>query len=268
MAVEFNVAFGEQRVGCGAGQATDVGQILVVQPTWRTKAIYFAEFGVALILLILALPIIGLAALAVKLTSRGKVIYCQTRTGLGGVPYTIYKIRTMFTNCESVSGARWASVGDPRITAVGRFLRKVHVDELPQLWNVLRGEMSLVGPRPERPEFVVKLEQVLPDYRRRLLVRPGVTGLAQIQLPADTDLEGVRRKLACDLYYIYNRTLWLDVRIVFCTLSKILGIPFSVVSGPLRIPRGCAVEPSKPTAADDVDQETGWPNLQAAEITL
>ena len=113
---------------------------------------------------------------------RGPVIYSQTRLGQCGRPFTIYKIRTMLPNCEATTGPRWSTADGPRITPVGQFLRRAHLDELPQLWNILRGEMSLVGPRPERPEFVTQLEQAIPCYRERLAVRPGVTGMAQIQL--------------------------------------------------------------------------------------
>src|SRR5207253_4196733 len=141
------------------------------------------------------------------------VFYSQIRLGRGGKPFAIYKIRTMTHNCEKVSGAQWSTPGDARITPVGRFLRKTHLDELPQLWNVLRADMSLVGPRPERPEFVPKLEHALPRYRDRLAVRPGVSGLAQVQLPPDTDLASVRRKLAHDLFYVERMSFWLDLRI-------------------------------------------------------
>src|ERR1043166_4902563 len=153
---------------------------------WHNVAKSSLDFVCALLLLVLTSPIILVAAIAVKLTSRGPVFYSQTRTGKNGKPFTIFKIRTMTHNCESLTGARWACEGDPRITWIGNWLRRTHIDELPQLWNVLRGEMSLVGPRPERPEFVVGLEQAFPDYRKRLAVKPGLSGLAQIQLPADT----------------------------------------------------------------------------------
>ena len=155
----------------------------------------------------LAAPLILLAMALVKLTSRGPAIYRQVRAGLGGRPFTIYKIRTMAHDCEARTGPVWATADDPRVTPLGRFLRRSHLDELPQLWNVLRGEMSLVGPRPERPEFVAQLQRAIPDYRRRLQVPPGVTGLAQVQLPPDTDLAGVRRKLVYDLYYIRRMEL-------------------------------------------------------------
>jgi lipopolysaccharide/colanic/teichoic acid biosynthesis glycosyltransferase len=123
---------------------------------------------------------------------------------------------------------------------LGRCLRTTHLDELPQLWNVLRGEMSLLGPRPERPEFVPELEAALPAYRQRLTVRPGVSGLAQVQLPADSDLNSVRRKLAHDLYYVEHVRPWLDVRLYVATLLYALGVPFAWTHRLLRIP-DCAV---------------------------
>ena len=183
----------------------------------------------ALTLLILTLPLLLLAMLLVKLTSRGPALYSQTRLGRNGKPFIIYKIRTMYHECESLTGARWSTPGDSRITPVGRWLRKTHIDELPQLWNVLRGDMSLIGPRPERPEFVPTLEQAIPLYRERLLVRPGVTGLAQVQLPPDTDLDSVRSKLAYDLFYVQKVSLWLDVRIGWATALKMTGLPFRLL---------------------------------------
>src|ERR1700736_5486328 len=223
---------------------TDPSRLLVVdvrsespaRSQWHQRAKRFLDFGFALVLLVLTAPIVALAAIAVKLTSRGPVIYCQTRTGLGGRPYTIYKIRTMAHNCESQSGARWASSGDPRITLVGRWLRRTHIDELPQLWNILRGEMSLVGPRPERPELIPALAHRIPGYRQRLEVRPGVTGLAQIQLPPDTDSDSVRRKLAVDLYYIRNLGLPLVLGILLWMPCYLLGIPFTFAGRLLRLP--------------------------------
>jgi lipopolysaccharide/colanic/teichoic acid biosynthesis glycosyltransferase len=180
----------------------------------------------ALLLLVLTAPLILSAMLLVKLTSRGPALYSQTRLGRHGLPFTIFKIRTMVHECESLTGARWSVPGDARVTPVGRWLRKTHIDELPQLWNVLCGAMSLVGPRPERPEFVPRLEQALPHYRARLLVRPGVTGLAQVQLPPDTDLGSVRTKLAYDLHYVRDIGFWLDVRISWATVLKMAGVPF------------------------------------------
>jgi lipopolysaccharide/colanic/teichoic acid biosynthesis glycosyltransferase len=177
-----------------------------------------------------------LALLAVQLTSRGPAIYRQTRVGRGGRNYTIFKIRSMRHDCERGIGPTWATENDPRATPVGRFLRRSHIDELPQLWNVLRGEMSLVGPRPERPEIVTQLEKAIPRYRDRERVLPGITGLAQVQLPPDTDLASVRRKLACDLHYIESASLWFDLRILVCTGMKLFGVPFETSCRVLAIP--------------------------------
>jgi lipopolysaccharide/colanic/teichoic acid biosynthesis glycosyltransferase len=201
-----------------------------------------AEFAVAFLLLVVTAPLILLSAVLVKLTSRGPVFYSQLRLGRFGRPYRIYKIRTMVHNCESSSGARWSTPEDPRVTRLGRFLRRTHIDELPQLWNVLRGEMGLIGPRPERPEFVPALEQAIPHYSDRLLVRPGVTGLAQVQLPPDTDLKSVRRKLAYDLYYVRQFGFWLDLRILICTVFHVAGIPYSMLRELFRMPSRYEVE--------------------------
>ena len=194
------------------------------------------EVAFAALIAIPAIPLIALAMLLVKLTSRGPAIYRQERVGLRGRNFTIYKIRSMRADSERASGPCWASAADPRVTPIGRFLRKSHIDELPQLWNVLRGEMSLVGPRPERPVFVAELVEAIPHYAERLAIRPGVTGLAQVQLPPDSDYESVRRKLACDLYYARNRGVWLDLRIVVATSLGICGIPSQTSQYLLRIP--------------------------------
>jgi lipopolysaccharide/colanic/teichoic acid biosynthesis glycosyltransferase len=194
------------------------------------------DFLAAGLLLVPATPVMLLAALFVKLTSRGPAFYVQTRLGRDGRPFPIYKIRTMMHKCESLTGPRWSMPGDPRITLVGHFLRLSHLDELPQLLNVLRGDMSLIGPRPERPEFLPELEAAFPWYRERLRVRPGVTGLAQVQLPADTNLDSVRHKLTYDLYYIHNMGPWLDLRILLCTALYALGVPFRLSRGLFRIP--------------------------------
>jgi lipopolysaccharide/colanic/teichoic acid biosynthesis glycosyltransferase len=195
-----------------------------------------ADFALALALLVLAAPAVAAAALLVRLTSRGPAFYSQTRLGRGGRPYRIYKLRTMRHDCERLSGPQWSRARDPRVTPLGRLLRKTHLDELPQLWNVLRGEMSLVGPRPERPEFVPELERALPNYRARLLVRPGLTGLAQVQLPPDADLESVRRKLRYDLYYVRRFGFWLDVRLLASTALHVVGAPFALSRRLLRVP--------------------------------
>ncbi len=200
------------------------------------------DFFLAALLLVATAPLVLLAMLAVKLTSRGPGLYTQSRLGKNGIPFVIFKLRTMAHNAESLTGARWSVPNDPRVTRLGRFLRKMHIDELPQLWNVLKGDMSLIGPRPERPEFVPKLEQAIPYYRDRLLVKPGVTGLAQVQLPPDTDLTSVRLKLAYDLYYVRQPGAWLDLRILLCTAAKLAALPFRVLRQLFALPRQETVE--------------------------
>ncbi len=199
------------------------------------------DFSFALVLTILAIPIVLLAALAVRLTSRGPAFYTQVRTGKNGQPFTIYKLRSMIDKCESLTGPRWTIPGDPRVTPVGWLLRRTHIDELPQLLNVLKGEMSLIGPRPERPEFVSELAQAIPAYEKRHMVLPGITGLAQVQLAPDSDIASVRRKLRYDLHYVANMTLWLDLRILLATGLHMLGMSFDrlqrlrIVPGPSRV---------------------------------
>ena len=192
---------------------------------WYAAAKTAFDYAVALTMLPFAILLIALAAVAVKLTSPGPVFYTQTRVGLNGRKYKIIKIRTMRVNCEAVSGIQWSQKGDSRITRVGRFLRVTHIDELPQLFNVLMGQMSLVGPRPERPEVIQTkgLNQLVPGYRHRLRVKPGVTGLAQCQLPADSDVTSVRYKVVYDLYYVEHMSLLLDLRLIAATLFRALG---------------------------------------------
>jgi lipopolysaccharide/colanic/teichoic acid biosynthesis glycosyltransferase len=209
-----------------------------LSPRWKRPF----DCVLVFLLLLLSAPVFLLAAVLVKVTSRGPVFYTQRRVGQHGRSYNIYKFRTMFHNCERATGPRWCTRGDSRITPVGRILRPLHIDELPQLWNILRGEMSLVGPRPERPEFVAELESLLPCYRKRLQVRPGLTGLAQLQLPPDTDLESVRRKLACDLYYIHRTSLLLELRIVLGTGLHVAHIPFRITRKLLQVPTGKFVQ--------------------------
>ena len=226
--------------------------------TWYLSVKVRLEFAIALVLLVLSAPLILVVAVLVKLTSPGPAFYSQVRLGKGGQAFKLHKIRTMRHDCEKATGPRWAVPGDPRVTPLGRFLRRTHLDELPQLWNVLRGEMSLVGPRPERPEFVPNLERLIPHYGDRLLVRPGVTGLAQVQLPADTDLASVRRKLAYDLYYIRHLNLWLDLRLMFCTGVRMFGVSFHVLCRLFGLPLGGQVEnhyQARQTAAARYDSE-------------
>jgi lipopolysaccharide/colanic/teichoic acid biosynthesis glycosyltransferase len=180
--------------------------------------------SLAAVLLVPGLLLIGLLVVLVRITSRGPGIYRQKRVGKDGQRFMMYKIRTMRHDAEAGSGPVWTHMQDPRVTLVGKVLRKLHLDELPQLFNVLKGEMSLVGPRPERPEFVHVLTAALPAYRNRLVVKPGVTGLAQINLPPDTDLVSVQRKLVLDCEYIERGGLWLDVRLMLCTFLRIFKI--------------------------------------------
>lgn len=209
---------------------------------WYGSCRFVADLALAAALLAVTAPVIALAAALVRLTTRGPAFFSQVRLGRGGRPFRIYKLRSMFHDCERFSGPRWSFGRDNRITPVGRVLRYTHVDELPQLWNVLRGDMSLIGPRPERPEFVPQLAEALPRYRDRLLVLPGMTGLAQVQLPADSDIDGVRRKLAYDLYYISAMSPWLDLRILLSTALKIVGVPFTALRALFAMPSGDEVE--------------------------
>lgn len=192
-------------------------------PTRRGVLIQSVYSPVLALLGILAtLPVVLIAALAVRLTSRGPVLYRQIRVGKNGVPFTLYKLRSMYVDAEERTGAVWASRDDPRVTPVGRWLRSLRVDEIPQLWNVIRGEMSLVGPRPERPEFVKSLAEKIPFYRQRLCVRPGITGWAQVNHKYGDTIEDTIVKLEYDLYYIKHLSLPLDVFIIFQTLKTML----------------------------------------------
>ena len=222
------------------------GRAPAVRPAgrWYAPVKEAADFALALVLTVVALPVMALCAVAVRLTSPGPAFYTQTRVGRGGRTFTIYKLRSMVHNCESLTGPRWSLPGDPRVTRFGCFLRVSHLDELPQLLNVLRGDMSLIGPRPERPEFVPELERALPGYWQRLTVRPGVTGLAQLQLPPDADLTSVRRKLAHDLYYIRHLGPWIDLRLLLGTALYALGLPFRLVRKPLGLPSSTEIERS------------------------
>jgi sugar transferase (PEP-CTERM system associated) len=171
---------------------------------------------------VVAAPMMLLTALAVRLTSAGPVLYRQVRVGLDGRPFTLYKFRSMRANAEAETGAVWASKDDPRVTPLGRTLRKLRIDEIPQLFNVLKTEMSIVGPRPERPEMVQSLAQQIPYYRHRHCVRPGITGWAQVNYKYGDTLDDVMRKLEYDLYYIKNMSPSLDAYIIFLTIKATL----------------------------------------------
>ncbi len=210
---------------------------------------------IASIMLVCLAPVMLLVAIAVKLTSRGPIIFSQTRVGLNyrkkrpdrrkpqldsgselgedrrkgprrgdagyGKPFVLYKFRTMRTDAEK-NGAQFAQKNDPRVTSIGRFMRKTRLDELPQLWNVLKGDMSLVGPRPERPEFIEKLSDQVPGYLHRLGLKPGLTGIAQVVNGYDNNIESFKRKVALDLLYLQNCCFWNDFKILFRTIKVVL----------------------------------------------
>lgn len=171
---------------------------------------------------ILTLPLMLLVAIAVRLTSQGPILYRQTRVGLNGRLFQVMKFRSMRVDAEKETGAVWASKNDTRVTPIGSFLRRTRLDELPQFFNVLRGDMSLVGPRPERPEFVQTLSEIIPYYRQRLSVKPGITGWAQINHRYGDTIEDTVIKLEYDLYYIKNISLSLDLYIIFQTLKTVI----------------------------------------------
>jgi sugar transferase (PEP-CTERM system associated) len=172
--------------------------------------------------LVLSLPLVPFVALAIKLSSPGPILYRQRRVGLRGRIFFCYKFRTMRANAEADTGATWACDGDPRITSVGRFLRYLRLDEIPQMWNVLKGDMGFVGPRPERPEFVEQLAHEIPYYNLRHIVRPGITGWAQIRYKYGNSIEDSRQKLQYDLFYIKNISVGLDFWILLHTIKVIL----------------------------------------------
>jgi sugar transferase (PEP-CTERM system associated) len=181
------------------------------------------DIAISAVGLVVGLPVFLLIALAVKWTSPGPVLYHQRRVGLRGHIFTVHKFRSMRQDAEAMSGAVWASPsGDPRVTPVGLFLRKTRLDELPQLWNVLVGEMSFVGPRPERPEFVTDLTHVIPYYGQRHIVRPGLTGWAQVRYTYGASTEDALQKLQFDLYYIKNLSIGLDFYIMFETIKTVV----------------------------------------------
>lgn len=216
----------------------------VVEPSpyfLRRKAIFDRVAAAAL--LVPALPVIGLLAALIRLTSRGPAIYRQVRVGRDGRKFTMYKIRTMRLDAEAATGPTWTQTHDPRVILVGRVLRHLHLDELPQLFNILKGDMSLVGPRPERPEFVHVLADAVPGYMNRLAVVPGVTGLAQLNLPPDSDIDSVRRKLVLDCEYVRQASLWLDLRLILGTFVRMFKTPEAWVLSLLGLGRHVTITP-------------------------
>jgi sugar transferase (PEP-CTERM system associated) len=191
----------------------------------RRRVVFYqnaSNLAFASVCLLIALPLMLLTALAVRLTSSGPILYRQRRVGMDGETFTVYKFRSMTANAEATTGAVWAARNDPRVTPVGRVIRKIRFDELPQLFNVLKGEMSLVGPRPERPEFVDSLAEQIPYYRHRHAVKPGITGWAQINYKYGDTIEDTITKLEYDLYYIKNISFSLDLYIMFHTIKTML----------------------------------------------
>jgi len=188
------------------------------QITSRIKRI--EDILITCILLTISLPIAILTAILIKLSSKGPVLFKQTRVGLNGSNFTIYKFRTMDINAEQ-NGVQWASKNDSRVTFLGHFLRKSRIDELPQCWNILKGEMSIIGPRPERPEFTSTLTKEIPYYDLRHIIKPGLTGWAQVSYPYGASTEDSLRKLQYDLYYIKNHSLLLDLNIIIRTLLTV-----------------------------------------------
>jgi sugar transferase (PEP-CTERM system associated) len=181
------------------------------------------DFVVATIGMVVALPLMAIIALATKMTSPGPVLYHQRRVGRLGRVFTVHKFRTMRVDAEAATGPVWAAKeGDVRVTSIGRWLRRTRLDELPQFWNVLKGEMSLVGPRPERPEFVEALKRDIPYYGQRHVVRPGVTGWAQVRYTYGASTEDALQKLQYDLYYIKNSSMALDLFIIFDTIKTVI----------------------------------------------
>lgn len=180
------------------------------------------SIGISLVGLILAAPLIPLIMLAIRLESPGPVFYTQTRVGKGGRVFKVVKFRTMRQDAEAANGPQWAGDGDPRVTRVGKFLRSSRLDEIPQLWCVLKGDMAFVGPRPERPEFIDWLSTEIPYYGVRHMVRPGLTGWAQVKYKYGSTIEDAREKLQYDLYYIKNASIGFDLLIMFLTVKIVL----------------------------------------------
>ncbi|MGE5437574.1 MAG: sugar transferase [Syntrophothermus sp.] len=193
-----------------------------LMPEWEKRLKRILDVFISLLILIITLPITLLTALAIRLESKGPVFFKQERCGLNGEEFRMLKFRSMRPDAEKMTGPVWSQKNDPRITRVGRFIRKVRIDEIPQMFNVLKGEMSLVGPRPERPFFVEKLSEEIPYYKRRLKVRPGITGWAQVKHKYDESIEDVKVKLRYDLFYIENISLRMDFKILFRTVFVVL----------------------------------------------
>lgn len=236
-----------------AALRTDVQAADVQAAPYFGWAMYW-QWPLSLLMLICFAPVMVLIAILIRITSPGPAIYRQTRLGLNGKPFTLYKFRSMHLDAESGTGAVWAKPSDPRVTLLGKITRNLHLDELPQLFNVIRGEMSLVGPRPERPEFTAKIEKHVPDFHLRLLIRPGITGLAQVHQGPDVDMDSVRRKLVYDLEYVRRGNPGLDWRIMVCTLlratefTRTTGIKLLAIPAPSTDPPRPQAMPAPPNS--------------------
>ncbi|MDP2304113.1 MAG: sugar transferase [Ignavibacteria bacterium] len=189
-----------------------------LMPEWEKKIKRILDIVISFIALIISSPIILLMALAIRIDTPGSAFFRQERCGKNGKVFKLFKFRSMYDDAEKLSGPVWSQKNDPRVTRVGKFIRKIRLDELPQMINVLKGEMSLVGPRPERPFFVEKLAEEIPYYKRRLKVKPGITGWAQVKHKYDESVEDVKTKLRFDLFYIENMSLRMDFKILFRTI--------------------------------------------------
>ena len=219
-------------------RAVEVPEVIPRDRNEKVSRVF--NFTVAALALLIASPVLILLAIVVKLTSRGPILYAQTRVGLdrrwrstlalherrledlGGQVFTIYKFRTMRVDAERGSGAVWAQENDPRVTRLGKYIRILRLDEFPQFWNVLRGDMNVVGPRPERPSIVSRLREDIPEYQCRHCVKPGITGLAQINQNYDACIDDVRSKVRWDLRYIQEQGTWIDLTILLRTVPSVL----------------------------------------------
>jgi len=186
-------------------------------PAWQAQIKRLMDITVSASILVLGAPLWFMVAAIIRLTSSGPAVYKQIRVGQNGKLFTMMKFRSMYSDAEKHTGPKWATENDPRITPVGRFIRKTRLDEIPQFINVLKGEMSLVGPRPERPFFVEQLKQEIPWYVRRIKMKPGITGWAQVKHKYDSTIEDVKQKVIYDLYYFENMSILLDVKILLRT---------------------------------------------------
>ena len=193
-----------------------------LMPEWEKRIKRVLDVLFSFIILVVSFPVVLISAIAIKLDSEGPVFFTQERCGMNGELFRMVKFRSMFVDAEKRTGPVWSTKDDPRITRVGKVIRKLRIDEIPQMANVLKGEMSMVGPRPERPFFVEKLAEEIPYYKRRLKVRPGITGWAQVKHKYDENIEDVKVKLRYDLFYIENMSLRMDFKIIFRTVFVVL----------------------------------------------